>query len=342
MPYTDSLNNVDFEIDRILKEKASIPHEKKMLQLVDGDEDRRGELAGVLPSGLEKPYHMMYKLQSLISLDGHRVYEFLVEYCLNKPSEGIYYGCRGFTNLTYDHTIERAQFEKDFELLRPELIRQLNNHFIGKDFSKRLLGTDNAHCNTFWLFWISLQPEEDIKEVALVATRIIKGVFAQYLGVKDTEPSVNELVKNDYNELLDKCVMKGGYDNTETFKQIIQHLEDDGILKRDKVGKFIWIGTKSHHKQADFSRLMVVIFNLFIHPGKGDKYVPWKTLRKIFLRHDGKYFPAHISTQRSHLSKDVYDDKFKNVDDKDKFTKDPKFIYWIDKLNSYHLEHSKI
>lgn len=88
--------------------EASKPYESKMLQLVGGDESRRLELAGRLLSGIEKPDLLMYHVDVLHSLDGHRAYEFLIEYCTNDPSVGIYYGCRGFTK---ESEIDRGQFD---------------------------------------------------------------------------------------------------------------------------------------------------------------------------------------------------------------------------------------
>ena len=77
------------DLNTWLISEAAKPYESKMLQLVDGDEARRGELAGRLLSGIEKPDLLMYHVDVLHSHDGHRAYEFLIEYCTNDPSVGI-------------------------------------------------------------------------------------------------------------------------------------------------------------------------------------------------------------------------------------------------------------
>ena len=78
------------DINRWLIDEASRPHEAKMLQLVGNDPARRHELTGRLLSGIEKPELLMYHVDVLHSQDGHRAYEFLIEYCTNDPSVGIY------------------------------------------------------------------------------------------------------------------------------------------------------------------------------------------------------------------------------------------------------------
>jgi hypothetical protein len=55
MQHTDTPNTVELDINRVLIANASMPYEKKMLQLVGSDEARRSELAGKLLSGIEKP-----------------------------------------------------------------------------------------------------------------------------------------------------------------------------------------------------------------------------------------------------------------------------------------------
>ena len=78
MQHTNTQNKVELDLNRILITNASLPYEKKMLQLLGGDEARRHELAGKLLSGIEKPNLMMYHVDVLHSHDGHRAYEFLI------------------------------------------------------------------------------------------------------------------------------------------------------------------------------------------------------------------------------------------------------------------------
>ena len=80
-PYSDDAN--DFYIAKYTAE-ASQFYEQKMLQLVDGDREKlRTEVPNV-----PLPDHMAYKLEPLFSADGHRQYEFLIEYGKHQPEPG--------------------------------------------------------------------------------------------------------------------------------------------------------------------------------------------------------------------------------------------------------------
>lgn len=57
--------------------------------------------------GIGAPNHLMYKIDTLYSQDGHRAFEFLIEYDVYEPSVGIYYGCKGLTLEGYNHDSSR-------------------------------------------------------------------------------------------------------------------------------------------------------------------------------------------------------------------------------------------
>ena len=90
----------------------------------------------------------------------------------------------------------------DYQALREELIQKLNRRFLGKDFMHRLLPTDNTDSKTYWLFWIQLQPDEDICEVALPATILIRDIFSKHLGAVPNTPQTtnNQAIVNHYYE----------------------------------------------------------------------------------------------------------------------------------------------
>lgn len=304
MQHTNTPNTDELDINRVLIANASMPYEKKMLQLVGGDEARRSELAGKLLSGIEKPSLMMYHVDVLHSHDGHRAYEFLIEYCTNDPSVGVYYGCRGFTKKQYSHPKEIQQFIKEYEALKDELIQKLNRRFLGKDFTYRLLPTDNTDSKTYWLFWIQLQPDEDIREVALPATILIRDIFAKYLGMEvATTPPAGQSAASPYDLLLRECSTYA-YDHAQLFESIIRHLEADGIFVREADEEHVWrfMGAPKHSTNADFSRLIHLIFSEFIHPSKSQtednaKLVPWRLVRSIFLDKHGNAFKDSVRTQ---------------------------------------------
>ena len=310
--------------------EASKPYETKMLQLVGGNEARRGELAGKLLSGIEKPDLLMYHVDVLHSHDGHRAYEFLIEYCTNDPSVGIYYGCRGFTKKQYSHAKEIQQFIKEYEELKEELIQKLNRKFLGKDFTYRLLPTDNTDSKTYWLFWIQLQPDEDICRVALPATELIRDIFAKRLGITPNSLQTFENQSSTtpfYEQLLAKCAYPSVYNHAQKLVTIIRHLEADGILQREAEETNVWrfMGAPKHATNADFSRLMHIIFTEYIHPEESRqdedlKLIPWKLIRTVFLDKDGSAFKDNIRTQWQYIGKT-----------------DDKKLFWQEKIASYFI-----
>ena len=298
--------------------EASKPHESKMLQLVGGDETRRAELTGRLLSGIEKNDLLMYHVDVLHSHDGHRAYEFLIEYCTNDPSVGIYYGCRGFTKKQYSHAKEIQQFRREFAELKDELIQKLNRKFLGKDFTYRLLPTDNTDSKTYWLFWIQLQPDEDINGVALTATTLIRDIFAKHLGIAPNSSQESEKQSpaiSFYDQLLRKCVSPSAYDHSQMFATIIRYLEADGIIVREVGETNVWrfMGAPKHDTKADFARLMHIIFTKYIHPKElrvdnNMKLVPWTQIRTVFIGKEGSAFKDEIRTQyqRVNESKEIF------------------------------------
>lgn len=118
VPFSDESN--DYYCCKYIAE-ASKFYEEKMLKL-----GSRESLKTSIPH-VELPEHMAYKLEPIKSADSHRLYEFLIEYHTKKPSEGIYYGCRGITLDGYNHNEEIEQFRKDWDIVKPELCTILNN-----------------------------------------------------------------------------------------------------------------------------------------------------------------------------------------------------------------------
>lgn len=131
-------------------EEASLFYKTKMLELGTMD-----ELKGSF-HGIDAPNHLMYKIDTLYSQDGHRAYEFLIEYDIFEPTVGIYYGCKGLTLEGYSHDKEIEVFNNEWNKIKGQVCTILNNTFPGKNFSKRIKCTDNANDNTYWPFWITL------------------------------------------------------------------------------------------------------------------------------------------------------------------------------------------
>ena len=313
IPFSDESN--DYYAAKYVAE-ASLFYEQKMLLLVDGD---REKLRTSVP-GVPLLNHLAYKLEPLYSKDGHRMYEFLIEYHTKKPSEGIYYGCRGVTLPGYDHNEEIEQLRKEWEQVKGEVCTILNNTFPSKDFSHRFRITDNANDQTYWLFWISLYEDEDIHGVGLRATEIIRSVFARFLNGDSVEsyPMPSKRLQDDvaftnesYQQLLDKIEYSGYASPTENhahaesarawFGEFLERACSQRFLIRSNLYEKAW---QFLLPNADFSRMMVALFtcmdNYNITRKEGSfrvSKVPWESICKVFLSHDGMPLPINIKQQ---------------------------------------------
>ena len=122
----------DAEYRKRYTEEASKFYIDKMMKLIGDDKTRINELSGFVP-GLILPNHMMYRIGTLVNQDQIRSYEFLIEYNITKPSEGIYYGCRGITKEGADHEHTIKLFREDWANIKWLLCQVLNNIFPDKD-----------------------------------------------------------------------------------------------------------------------------------------------------------------------------------------------------------------
>ena len=315
--------------------EASLFYESKMLQLVDGDRDK---LRASVP-GVSLPHHLAYKLDSLCSPDGHRMYEFLIEYHTKKPSEGIYYGCRGITLSGFDHAKEIEQFRREREIVLPEMCQILNNTFPLKDFSHRFKLTDNANDNTYWLFWITLNEEEDIRKVGVTATTIIRNVFRRYLNgealsngalpEKSFEQEPTCFTHETYQTLLDRIQYVNGdktIDAQKTaearavFERFIIGAEYQRLIARDPNYPCAW--RIQRNDRIDFGRMMVALFEYLYNHGLINKafktyernetiHIPWTALFKVFLDMDGNVYTPAMKTQTMRPTKSARMDKEK-------------------------------
>ena len=154
--------------------KASEHHQQRMLELGD-----HLTLTDIEPGKSDGRY-MMFRRHTLTPPDGGRKYEFLIEYDVYNPSQGIYLGCKSITFPAFSHTLQIKAAIEDWEHLRPYILQRLNNVFIDKDFTHRFRDTDNAHNGTFWPFWISLYEDEDPRDVGCRVLDTIYSVYREY------------------------------------------------------------------------------------------------------------------------------------------------------------------
>lgn len=155
--------------------RASVHHIRRMASLVKLDASPEE----ILASG--NPRYISHTVYSLTSNDGHRLYDFLIEYDIYNPSQGIYFGCKSVTLPGYNHQLEIDNALADWRQAHPLITLRLNNVFVDKDFTFRYKDTDNDTDCTFWPFWITLYEDELPEDVAVRALNIIAGVYNELI-----------------------------------------------------------------------------------------------------------------------------------------------------------------
>lgn len=255
---------------------------------------------------IESGHHIAYKYivnkdsdtpTRLITKDGSRAYEFLLEFDKKDPSYGIYYGCRGLI-LNGDQEEQIETMLKEWEVLRPSILTVLNNTFPTMDFTNRFQPTNNANNKTFWPFWIALGIEEDILDVAIRATTIIAKTYIEYF-------TNNNLLHGFSNEQKEKVAIKTYFTN-DAYNSILKELDDKvgkGGIKLSKYFKdFIHTGqkynvfksVKQYEKCFQFTKLDTTECGLFFEAlsnklnifVKGQ--IPWSYYIPLFLSKDGE------------------------------------------------------
>lgn len=297
---------------RKLTEAASKGLQEKM-RLLDSNDDFHRDDSFL---GNKAPNHMMYKLETLYSKDGHRAYEFLVEYDIWEPTVGIYYGVKGLI-LEGDVDKEIAKFDDEWNQIMNEVLYVLNNIFPEKDFTRRFKPTNNANDNTYWPFWISLYEDEDIIEVAARATIVIRNIYKNYLegGTfkhHEIEPkklkTKTAFTKDAYNDFLKSLKTDTNY---KTFQQFRDYLLRNKYIKRNDTYEVCWTVNMSN---VDFAFLWAEFCNYIQlinlnEVGKGGVSVPWKYVIKIFVNKEGEPFNDNLKRQYSNPTIPAYDKK---------------------------------
>lgn len=289
--------------------EASDYYENKMLQL-----GALEEMVGWVENQGDRvhlPHHLMYRVgEPIVSADGHRSYEFLIEYHRKKPSEGIYYGCRGNTCKGFSHDEEIEVFRSEWLEVKDELARVLNNNFPEKDFSQRFKMTDNANDNTYWLFWISLVEDEDINQVGVSAVKVIRTFFEKYLfgelsignnglisKMNPKKLSVPRAFTNEcYRDFLllchkGICSLYNRIDNfpknkktifQKSFSKYIKRLEKNNVLKKDEMyecaWRFCYKNKLGRSTNVDFSLMTTALYQIVVEE-VADRQFPSDTKR---------------------------------------------------------------
>ena len=208
------------------------------------------------PKDSNKPFH---------SIDG-RDYDFVIEYHRGKPSEGIYYGIKGeVTSGDLEEQCEKFRKEWPNIFMKEHKNRNslsdlqkattdiLNDTFLWKDFLKCFKPTDNFSKRRYWLFWITLNDDEDVISVAALAVKLISKSFAEYLwndtvfvdrenekrkgrGRPKKWDKKNIYLRIPYfsNEAYDK-LCEAYYGEREVIEEWIEKLETNEIIRKENL-----------------------------------------------------------------------------------------------------------
>ena len=213
------------------------------------------------------PTHTMYKLinengKTYLSGKGGIRYEFLVETDSEDFAYGIYYGCRCILNSKGDVVEQVERCNKEWRYLQSNILTALNNTFVDLDFTDRTIPTDNVSRMTYWPFWIRLGENEDVNDVAAVATRVIRNVYREFIRKenyvkflnddKDKQPkrrgpkvvakTETRYTLKAYNSVIEELADKKYYVSNarELFEKFLDILVRNGVIIRDPVYEQCW------------------------------------------------------------------------------------------------------
>lgn len=295
--------------------RASIHHiERLRAFLPEGSNPEKILLSG-------NPRYIEHIEETIISSDGHRRYDLLIEYDIYHPSHGIYFGCRSTTLPEFIHSEETMEALEEWNNVLPLALRRLNNVFPEKDFSCRLRDTDNDNDRTFWPFWISLHEDESPQDVACLALRILCAAYRDYVAGKGLEivmPDSNSIVyptvktaftlesyetflKRLASNIIAVSVVDKREDNileaVHLFETMLRGLEERGMAHRNEAYECGWC-LSQNISDIEFTALIKTFFhNLTLRLGLGSQVkVPWLHIIRIFLRHDETPFKEQIKT----------------------------------------------
>ncbi len=297
--------------------RASIHHIERLKDFLPADSDPEQ----ILHTG--KPRYIEHIEEQIISHDGHRRYDLLIEYDIYHPSHGIYFGCRETSLPGFDHSVETTTTLKEWNAVLPLSLRRLNNVFPEKDFSCRLRDTDNDNDRTFWPFWISLHEDESPHDVARIALRIIATAYRDYADGKGLDVTMSEskaihypavrtaFTRKAYESFLKRLAanvavvseLKKRDSNIQTavsmFEIMISKLEERGVLTRLQAYEYAW-SLNEDIADVEFTALIKTFFEELRIKFCISQLIkiPWKDLIRLILRHDESPFKEQIKTMK--------------------------------------------
>lgn len=311
------------------KKQAEFIHEftqfylDKMKQLVAAEgfvrEDIKDDFYHIIyryrPTDSNKPFH---------SIDG-RDYDFVIEYHRGKPSEGIYYGIKGevasgdleeqcgkfrkeWPNI---FMMDKSKLQKIYDKSRGkdifwgynfqlELTEILNNTFPWKDYLKCYKPTDNIRKNRYWLFWVTLNDDEDIVKVAARAVKLMAKTFERCMinecnrlyeapdknsAAKSAANQITSFTEDSYNRFLEK--MRYDDSGNSYGEMLIEKLEKEEYVFEDgryeKCYRCIKENRKIKDKLNDIKEGKEQSQILFPCYKNNDRRIPWGDIDRLFL-----------------------------------------------------------
>ena len=247
----------------------------------------------------------------------------MIEYHRNKPSEGIYYGVKGEV-ASGDLEEQCGKFRKEWPNIfmmdkselqtkckesrgedifwgynfQLELTEILNNTFPWKDFFHCYKPTDNMWEQRYWLFWVTLNDDEDIVKVAARAVKLMAKTFERCMIIKeqdrlyeapDNKP--NECDTNQRTNFTEESyeifVKKMGYDDSGNSygKMLIDKLLKEGYVFEDfryeKCYRCIKNNRTIKKKLNEIKKERSQI--LFPEYRSDDRRIPWDDIDRVFL-----------------------------------------------------------
>lgn len=100
----------------------------------------------------------------------------LIEFDENRPSFGIYYGCKVQLNSNLNATTIDSQWESIIEQIKTDFGKHWNN---SSKADSRILSCDHEDKAHYWPFWIRLNDDEDIFEAVRGVQIIIQSLLSQ-------------------------------------------------------------------------------------------------------------------------------------------------------------------
>lgn len=173
-----------------------------------------------------------------------------------------------------------------------ELTEILNNTFPWKDYLKCYKPTDNIWKNRYWLFWVTLNDDEDIVKVAARAVKLMTKTFERCI-VNHNEYKKPEAKKNDskapmlqmtsftneaFEELTTK-ILEGT--KGKTINDFIMKLKTCKLIVDEERYECCYILSGKQNIGSFAQKVESIIMDDF-----AVSRVPWGVLDRIFLPHN--------------------------------------------------------